>query len=469
MIHITPGQAILLYAQIHPEPQSRDFYSLVFLYVDGITRENAGIYQRFCELFISHPTLSQQYVIIDNDYLKIYNARFPASPIPYDKSKLLDALTKDPSRRVFETVLARESLLEPQGLKIYDTFNLDLWLHSIYIQILRFPPGVLKTPQTTEFFFKFKTYEPLSVRDSDPAFLSHDLRSRPLNSEIYEALKILCSSDAFENDRRLIPQTQNKIKLFLTFWYLVVELVETYQKTIMFPRVYFETAIFQKTDRGRELKYGEDVSSGLEQGTQAGLNKSLTPLPYHDKDLRFFRPYSSVKPVENSRLVYDSRWADILINAKTQIFVNSISGVMLMFMRMMCSFQNIRAYKTSFDPQRIAPSTFSPHPLPSEVIGSKKSLLRFLKYMTSIIVYCSGGHPYFEIVQLLKLEEIRVPITEILGYPLSDTEISDLFIENKSDLEHVKSTPLMYAFWKAADYNKTYLEKMAVNTHFHFS
>lgn len=308
-------------------------------------------------------------------------------------------INEDPSRRYFETILAFETMKE--SLKELSIDNLDR--HYSYLREL------LSLTQRKEFYYVFSGAK-IEDRES-PEYEFSDAIMRINNDKQYKE---------FSN------KDKYKLNRLIKIAYLGVFLCYEYPK--FFPmNIYVSHKYFLPKNRGRVNK--EDQK--LVTSQHYGILKNYMPVPLDDIAYTEI-PFSYPRITDRNTFCPEAKWTKHNFEKLVYPFVSSISGTLLAQLRCMLFLKEKNIL----------------------IFNKKNSFCSFLQCFTSLLLYNSGGHSYYEYLVLLNLPEVRRKFKFIPEFKSINVE-SLLFQDNKIAFNS--------ALQKTIEYNKIILNKMRLN------
>ena len=350
---ISPGQGLLLLMDYYESNRPR-YNQLVKYYLLGPS-----------DLVEYNRIINELYHPILNDYTIDFSPH---------------TITDDPTRRYFETHLAYWTLIN--GLDEFD--SRELVMHN-------------------------RTLEDL-IEDSD---LSLDW----IKSNVPEEYSLFFQGLA---DHSFIPDLtmnqRDKLSELVQSVILGLAVASSYDEIL--PINIYSLDFFEEEQRGREYridKSGDHTKYIYRILTQNwGLLKSLTPLGRDDIALSE-KKINYLKPSDMSIFKEDAAWVHYNFNRLVHPFSNSISGTMLVQLRVLAGIKQ--------------------HGLKDPLLLKIDSLSSYFKLMTSAMILHSGGHSYFEFLTPIMLDPVRKEFRDLPGFKLLNME-SMLYTGNEPAVEN---------------------------------
>jgi hypothetical protein len=362
---------------------------------------------------------------IDSTEDKLFVSTLLRSPIlqEYDITEDLTEVVKDPTRRFFESTLMINQL-------------------ATTLDALELP--ALLTLSKLEFDKMDKKYKVLVPRT---LYLNKDLHllaGQNLGEEEYAAilqslkdpdgyLFLLPTSGNHKDCETLYLERKLKLELIVKCAFCAVVAVQLNNDGYPIPIYQAKDSLFSKDKRGRAFKGVPDSSDlrdkQIVRSMTLGIMASFMPVY---GPLKAKAPSSYVKPTDKSKPVLGSAWIEKIQDRKVIPFVNSLSGTLLMQLRLSKKLLDDGTY------------TYSDAP---------KQLALFYKAFVASMLYSSGGHCLFEFMQVFELPKVKEAFKSLPGFDGLST--SSLFLDDSAS-----------AFMKSVDstveYNEVILNKKAL-------
>lgn len=497
MIYITTTQAILLYLKsIHCiDAHCQTFEKYFRLLLDG---KNSQLLDCFFSDFLSS-SLSKRFAIYDPMYYELSGerVRLYESEKPLKYNTVLEMIERDYSRRVFETVLAKESIVSDPGSAVRYTQILSHWniatRHHFVENIIKTKCFLKTDPQlqivhddVAYATYVYDIFYQYNVDDSANKLIKPE-NSRlnyhcPLFPELFNALQTLCSKEASQQDARLTTDLKNYIKELLLTWLLIRTMVSVYNHTLVLSDDYRKEFENNPAVRGR-VRRSFDQSCAMQNehngsGKPASIHQDKmgiihenTPIPFFDESpLTAPVPIQYQKPLISSILDKQENpigWGEHLYEQKVQTFVNSFSGTIFYILRgMLSTSEPDESLKQGyFDDSRynIGEPKIDRNfpPFPQIFFSSRESLLDFLRSFANIFVYATGGHTYYEVVHALKFSGITRELQRRFNFDFATLSVHEFLISRKIPSPRILNG-FLTATQKAADYNAVIVNRTAV-------
>jgi hypothetical protein len=299
-------------------------------------------------------------------------------------------VNEDPSRRYFETHLAKNTL--------QDALN-QITEKQLKIYIALMPLGVAK--QTRWVYEYNKQHGYISAAD----VLHGRVKEGKENMVTQYAHMVAQVRRADQPYASFSVEERSKIRFLSYSSYLGVNLLgiaddeRINDQTVPLP--IYGVGIYSPEARGKSMKENQgDVRS-----QHMGLMKSYMPVPQYDvASSGTIFPY--LKPVDQARVSFSSAWGKATFNRRVHPVSNSISGTILAQIRLIASLGEKEK------------STFS----------SKGDLEIFFKLFTSNLLYNGGGHTLLEYLAPFELKEVKKALHKVI--PGCNFSLDHLFRED---------------------------------------
>lgn len=279
------------------------------------------------------------------------------------------AIDEDPTRRYFETHLAFETL--KTSLDTIDISDLTAYKNTLYNML---PCG--KEKIAVDYVMSGST--PPGKKDN-------------IYKEYSDAIKKLQSNDYYQNFAQ-----NEKLKLELLIKLSFLAIINDLESNLHFPIDIYQTGIFSEENRGKLFKPYQDTV----RSQHLGLMKSYMPVPINDvahsdsnssaptpqlAAKSSANPFLYLRPADQAYFKSKSEWPRQNFEKWVHPFSNSISGTMLVQLRVLKYLQNeSRAAFTNLE-----------------------KTLNYIKCFSSILLYNSGGHSFHEFLSVLSVPEVK--------------------------------------------------------------
>ena len=366
---------------------------LVTKYRSGLN--NNEIYQKIMFLYLSGVRSNHGAGILDD---LLDDPCLAGFTISFSKKDIND----DPVRRYFESHLSHKTLIT--SLDFLDAELLELHLDSIVDRIAEDArPHILKKINNESEKISVNEYSEgirhLSQSDSFPSFkpYSEDGRSSPDATAILE-------------DRK------KKMGLIAKCMYAAMHVDEQSESGEVLLDIYRQAgSVYDPAHRGRKGR--RDPHSGDLQSVHPhtlGIMRSFMPLPMDDA-LFSEEPAKYTRAADRTTYKKGSfKWPNQTFASKVTPFVNSISGTMLIKLRVIAQLLRDQAfvYKT-------------PEYDGCDGIVDTEQLTHYLRSFIAYMLYHTGGHSLDEYVCVMQLPEVQSEFRQIPGF--SSITLNNLF------------------------------------------
>lgn len=205
-----------------------------------------------------------------------------------------------------------------------------------------------------------------------------------------------------------------------------------------------EGSVYDDVNRGRIPRQDEQGNPQNVRPHTLGIMRAYMPLP---KDDTLFAPEPAeyARGADNSTFKNDKtptgelvahQMPDEIFATKVTPFVNSISGTMLIHLRM--TAQLLREHKYTYEAQG------------KNATKTEEQLKNYFKSFVSYMIYMCGGHSIHEFLRVMQLPEVKEEFKDLPGF--DSLNLETLFkAENDDAFER--------AVDKTVDYNTTILQR----------
>lgn len=392
---VSPSQALLIL--IEQEKSLSKLVELKKLYLLGVVDE-----------------LSQKKM---NKWLRDYRLK------DYDVRCDDNTITRDPTRRYFETHLAyhiREDILRSDELPIE-----VLEVHFDIIMQTYFPK---KDPKMEAVFTL-----PLNLNQFTEPMM------KEYHSNYSQMLKIYdeqLAGKLKEEERKALTQEKEKSILLLKISFFSVMVAFLTEKTAHpMPINIYSVGVFSKSVRGVIKKETDQIQL---QGLSNNLGNLQSVMPLPRNDLAYTEHSSAVrKPVDQAGFDAQASWVRSNFATMVNPQVNSISGTLLAVLRVL---------KDLDANQQL-------------IFNTPDSMFIYLKSLTVVLLFNSSGHSFHEFLAVLQLPDIQKAFPEIIG------KNAMMF---KEEYMLMTTSPQAFdaALHETIEYNHTILNRSALQAEF---
>lgn len=380
MIKITPGQALLRLLKL-TSAASPGYTTLARLFLEGVGSEEDRVR---LNSYLAAPELAEFEISFD-----------------------IEAIHDDPSRRYFETQLARETLIHSS--KLIDETLIDNLKKQLSALI---PERIHKQIDSA---IERKAFDATIILNEEGRRISRDL----VRNYVFSLSEL---------DYPACEATKNIAKNINRCALLAVALVSMIGSS-HFPLDIFNQGFFSEEARGLSSKKGNDHTCS----NKLGILKSYHPLSvadvaYSDEKSKFNRSPERSSPIKASR------WVKFQDRTLIHPFVNAISGTML---------AQIRAF-VFFIRQGCFPFT------------TAEQLFLYLKLFSATLLFAQGGHSLFEFFAVLKLPEVQEEFAKLFP-EFNEVSLCSLFMKSQE-------TAFEQSLAKAIEYNEALISRKKLNT-----
>lgn len=294
----------------------------------------------------------------------------------------------DPSRHFFESMLACESLAG--SLDIIDSQKLK----ALYDEQFDRMDEYFKT-HVPETVFKNRNLHVVSGRnlgEEEYAQVIAELKSED-GVEFLRPRPNLEDAETIYNDRK------KKLLLLVKAAFCSVICVQLNDNEYPIAIYFSKNGPFDAQNRGRtprqhDLGLGRTSNNTALRSQSYGIMRTSMPL-YFDSPLLAAKSFAYNKPTDRSTFVEGSAWVTKVQSQKVHTFINSISGTLLMQLRMTKKLLNEGKYPFSEDPRQFH---------------------TFHKLFICSLLYLSGGHCLAEWCGVFELPEVKAAFAQVPGF-----------------------------------------------------
>lgn len=327
-----------------------------------------------------------------------------------------ETITRDPTRRYFESQLAAHTLAS----------NLD------QLDINKLTTYQQRTFKEIPWYLRLLV--PRLIYSGEPSTMANKLSETA--AEYSSAIKLIKQGDQFRfldphNDD--LNSRKSKMLLLVKIAHACMSADSTHKKNYYTLNLKDDpSSPYHPSNRGREARKDEAGNPQQVQSNNLGIMRSFMPLPADDiLHTSNAAPYT--RPTDKSIHRIDAQAPKDSFSAKLLPFVNSVSGLMLAQLRVITKLVKDNKFPYKNDPQQL------------------KCLF---KCFTAYMLFNSGGHSFNEFLRVLQEPAVQKELHAVAG--IDQCEVKTLLQdENKEAFEE--------AITKTFKYNEQILQRKALH------
>jgi hypothetical protein len=358
-IIISPGQGLLLLIQYYNKQNDNDMVDrLKKFYFIGAQNEDE---EKEIKKLLNHTLIAAQ---------------------GFDISYEMEVITKDPTRRFFETLFVYYTL--QNNLHLIETEDLDDYFSTL---------DELLTLNWENKNHLLEQYKQLINGN-------YKQESTTIQKEYADYINKLNKHTIFT---QFDLQQIEKIKLMIQSSLPAIILAGNFK----LPLDLYDKGLYKKENRGVIKKSKSNISTkNIHFGTLLGH----MPVPYNHKFLTAHKALPYLKPSDKVTYNEQSQWMKLISKYAVHPFVNSLSGTILAQLRNILELIK----------QKKAPS----------FAENKEQFELFMRLYISALIYNGGGHSLFECVYPITIKETQDEFSSISDFKQINME--SIFLTNNT-------------------------------------